>query len=807
LTVDRPALHPPRQAVREVRLFASARQEPRSRRFIDAVAVVVALALLIVLAWWAQPTRDFEQALIEATAASPSWLHNVWVVMYDLVVLLAVVVLVAAAVRSRWPLLLLCLVAAVVAAVIVAVVTWALTDQWPSVESAVGLDDPVAWPAAALTLASAVLLSVSSDVTAPARRFGGRALAVAALASVLASRTTPTGVLAALLAATAAAAVARLVVGTAAGHHARDEVRGLLDALGLTGIFLDRFDRQDDGVVLVAARGEDGQPLLIKVLGRDVAERRRAERIWRSLIYRDGGASFAGARQPGLDRETLATLIAETNGVPVWRVVTAGRPVGAGEALVLVRDGERLADVAEGAFGDEAAVSAWHALRTLHDARIAHLDLGPQSLALRADGTVALTDFTDAVTAAPDELMRTDDAQLLAMLALLLGPERAVASARAVLSADELAGLLPYLQRPALPGELRGAVRRAKLDMEALRKAVAEAAGVEAPELANLQRVTWGGLVSVGLLILAAAVIVPFIAGLDYDELAEAFRDASLPLLVFGFLLAQTPRLAQAVSTLGSVPARLPYFPVYILQLATSFMNVALPSAAARMAITVRFFQRQGLAPATAVMSGLVDSFVGNVVQAILLVCLLLFSSLSLDLDSASTDSSSSSSGDDTHWLILLIVAVFVACIVALVVSRRLRQLVMARLRSWWPDVKAAAQPLHNRRNLAQLLGGNIAAEVLFASALAVFVYAFGGEVTLVEALFVNVSAGLITMVVPVPGGIGITESALIVGLTSVGVEETVAFAAVIGYRLSTFYLPPIWGYVAMRWLGKNGYL
>ena len=67
--------------------------------------------------------------------------------------------------------------------------------------------------------------------------------------------------------------------------------------------------------------------------------------------------------------------------MPVWRVVTAGRPVGAGEAMVLVRDGQRLADVPEGAFSDDAAASAWQALRALHAARIAHLDLGPQSLA------------------------------------------------------------------------------------------------------------------------------------------------------------------------------------------------------------------------------------------------------------------------------------------------------------------------------------------------------------------------------------------------------------------------------------------
>ena len=266
-------------------------------------------------------------------------------------------------------------------------------------------------------------------------------------------------------------------------------------------------------------------------------------------------------------------------------------------------------------------------------------------------------------------------------------------------------------------------------------------------------------------------MIVPFIAGLDYEELAESFRNASIPLVVFGFVLAQTPRLAQAVSTLGSVPARLPFFPVYIMQLATSFMNVALPSAAARMALTVRFFQRQGLAPATAVMSGLVDSFVGNVVQAILLVSLLLFSSLSLDLDSASSDSSSS--GDDNHWLIALIVVAFVAVhrgargqpppaaarhrAPALLVARREgRRRARCTTAATSPSCSAAT----SRRSCCS------------PAALTVFVYAFGGEVTLVEALFVNVSAGLITMVVPVPGGIGITESALIVGLTSVGVER-----------------------------------
>ena len=59
----------------------------------------------------------------------------------------------------------------------------------------------------------------------------------------------------------------------------------------------------------------------------------------------------------------------------------------------------------------------------------------------------------------------------------------------------------------------------------------------------------------------------------------------------------------------------------------------------------------------------------------------------------------------------------------------------------------------------------------------------------------------------PVPGGIGITEAALTAGLIAIGVPEGAAFAAAITTRLCTFYLPPIWGYWAMRWMRKNSYL
>ena len=68
------------------------------------------------------------------------------------------------------------------------------------------------------------------------------------------------------------------------------------------------------------------------------------------------------------------------------------------------------------------------------------------------------------------------------------------------------------------------------------------------------------------------------------------------------------------------MPAKLPFLPVYAMQLATGYMNLALPSNLARMAINIRFFQRQGIAPTTSVTAGAIDSFASTIVQAFLLL-------------------------------------------------------------------------------------------------------------------------------------------------------------------------------------------
>jgi uncharacterized membrane protein YbhN (UPF0104 family) len=53
----------------------------------------------------------------------------------------------------------------------------------------------------------------------------------------------------------------------------------------------------------------------------------------------------------------------------------------------------------------------------------------------------------------------------------------------------------------------------------------------------------------------------------------------------------------------------------------------------------------------------------------------------------------------------------------------------------------------------------------------------------------------------------GVAEGMLTAGLIAVGVPDSTAFTIAITHRLHTYYLPPIWGWVAFRSLVRNDYL
>jgi len=108
---------------------------------------------------------------------------------------------------------------------------------------------------------------------------------------------------------------------------------------------------------------------------------------------------------------------------------------------------------------------------------------------------------------------------------------------------------------------------------------------------------------------------------------------------------------------------------------------------------------------------------------------------------------------------------------------------------------------------LVLLLGGSLGSELLVALALSVSLRAFDDHLRLPVLIVVITLAGILGGISPTPGGIGVVEAGMILGLTAAGVTEADATAAVFIQRLFTSYLPPIWGWATLVWMRKREYL
>jgi uncharacterized protein (TIRG00374 family) len=162
-----------------------------------------------------------------------------------------------------------------------------------------------------------------------------------------------------------------------------------------------------------------------------------------------------------------------------------------------------------------------------------------------------------------------------------------------------------------------------------------------------------------------------------------------------------------------------------------------------------------------------------------------------------------SGAGPDTRLLIGIGVALLASAIFVLAVPKVRRKLL--------PEIRGALAGLWSvarvRRKRVELFGGNVLSELTYALALGATCLAYGTHLNLAELVFVNTAASVLSSLIPVPGGIGAAEATLSAGLIAVGVDESTAFAIAITQRLSTFYLPPIWGYLSLRWLSRKGYV
>jgi uncharacterized protein (TIRG00374 family) len=104
-----------------------------------------------------------------------------------------------------------------------------------------------------------------------------------------------------------------------------------------------------------------------------------------------------------------------------------------------------------------------------------------------------------------------------------------------------------------------------------------------------------------------------------------------------------------------------------------------------------------------------------------------------------------------------------------------------------------------------QLLGGSAGVTLTYALTLACCLAAFGAHLPLASTVAVYLAGAAVASVSPTPGGLGAMEAALVAGLTAVGAAAGPAVAGVLAFRLLTFWLPILPGWLAYRALRATG--
>ena len=633
-------------------------------------------------------------------------------------------------------------------------------------------------------------------------------IALVALASAVGGHGLPVNVLGSLAIGWGTTAVVRLIFGSPLGLPSAGDVQLLLAELGIRSADVRPNRRQVWGVARYEATELDGAGspgrLGIEVYGRDAADARLLTKAGRFLLYRDSGPSLTITRLQQVEHEAFLTLRAGQAGVAVPEVVEAGTAGPSRDALLVYRSpaGTALSDADAADISDATLDDLYRQLLTLRRARIAHGAISGDALLVdSAAQTVVVTDFRNvSASASPDQLDR-DLAGALAATAVAVGAERAAASAARCLEPAMLQGGLRHLHRPALDPALGRSLRGQRGLLEEVRQRAARDKSIDVPTLVEPRRVSWPTLIMIiGTLIGGWALIGVLI---DVSQSFDTVIGAEWLWVVMAFILAQSAYLASAVEGIGSVSGPLPLGRTVAVEVAKSFSALA-GGTAAVFATRVRFYQKQGYDPSVALSSGAIMATSSWIAKGVLLLVSLPFAWGAIHFEVTPESGAHSK----LVWIILAVVVLAGLAVGLVLAVPRLRRLAAdkarPKLRDIWSNLKGIGS---SPRKLVLLLGGSFAQELFVAMALSVSLRAFNDHLRLPVLIVVIMLAATIGGVSPTPGGLGVVEAGMILGLTAAGVSEADATAAVFIQRLFSSYLPPIWGWATLVWMRKRDYL
>ncbi len=590
----------------------------------------------------------------------------------------------------------------------------------------------------------------------------------------------------------------------AAAHPRGDDAL----ATDLSAVAITRFG---DNRVYAMTTG-DGDRLDVIVLDGDRQVVGMLTRFWRSMRLRGvEGRAVVSLRQAA-ERAALLAHAAWSAGVCTPRLLGIAE---AEDSMILIQQHAHgaipLRDVPDEELTDDVLDSIWEQLVVAHGAGLAHRALTADTILIGPPGAecppespaaalahqharvVLIIGWESGDVASSDLARRMDISHLLALLALRVGADRAVASAVRA-TPDNLATIGPLLQPITFPRSTREEARGQRHVMGELRESLLARLPTAVVET---ERIVRFGARTVLMIVLGITAAVAIITSLNFNEITDAIGDASPWWAVTAFGLGLVTFLGSAITVAAFSPVRLSLWRTTLVQVAASYVALAAPAGIGPAALNHRMLTKRGVSNALAAASVGLVQLAQFVTTLVLLVILSLISGNDPLQNLPST----------TMLVVLGLVALVVT---AVLVVPRVRQWAAARLlpiwQTTWPRlVQLIGQP---RRFTVAILG-SLLMTLGYLGAFYASLAAFGREnVSPIDMALVYLVGNATGAAFPTPGGLGGVETALVGTLTTTTrLSFAIATPIVILFRFATFWLRIPLGWVAMKALQRDGEL
>lgn len=764
--------------------------------------VLAALVWLVVAgAALARPAdaRSMSSRMVEAVGGLPDGVAGAIVGLVQVAAVLAPLAALVLVRRGRWRELGLALGAVVATAVAGALLDGRLVNGIPPAVIEEGKRPSwvtgSAFPSGSYLAAVAAAATVlAPSLTRPWRRVVWAAVGVVSVARVLTAVETPVGIVSCIAVGVFVGSLVMVVARAPQRWPAPTVIHDALTAAGLqVRSVAVNGTRHRHGPTYLAIGADGAGDLFVKVVGRDERDAELLSRALHAIRVADPDDRRAVGASETIGHEALCLVLAARAGVAVPELVAVSQTADRASVLVMVHEaGTRLDQLEE--LDDGVLAQAFAQLAALHGARLSHGWASLHHLLLGGDGVVRFLDLRWASTSASDQQLAADVADLLVSTAAVVGVERALAAARAGFDDTQLAAALPLLQPLAVSPESRRAARADKELLPALRTAVQEATGVEAFEMAKIERLSLRKVVMfVGTLVMAMVVL--FLIG-NIGEIWGAIKEIDpaylLPLTVVSLLGFP----AGALSLMGAVNLRLGLLRTTEMMFAQSFLNRFTPANAGGMALRVRYLQHNGVSLVTSASAVAITSAASGVMQVVLALTFFTW---------AGRDEQGGTFSLPSGQLVAIVVVV-VGVVLGVAWSTTKGRALLVRT---WESLRSALADLRELARqptkLLMLFGGAGLSKLGSILALAVTMLAFGVPVDFPAVGAMYIVATTVASAAPTPGGVGPIEAALTAGLIGLGVEAGQAAAIVLVFRLFTYWFPTLPSWYAMTRMQKRG--